>query len=317
MAGERGVGAKVAVETPLRLAVMIVEPIAYRLVAAWAERHGHRLALLVTTPGPPHTWHNRDYHDLVGAVPATQDVLVSRRMRRVVAPVLAALAPDLVLSFTFPHRIPPEIVALPRFGAVNLHPTPLPAYRGPNPRRMLFDQRPTIGAALHRIEPGFDAGALLSCQEQPLPSESTPETVLALWLTLLDQALEVGMARALKGEPGAPQDERAASYSPPFTMAERRLDWSWSIQELRRRLLALNLFHPEAWTEIDGRPYAVGSLTPRPARAEGGIATKPAGSILALDDDRAAIVVADGVVEVELVPLEEGRVVAGGGGEGW
>lgn len=303
--GGEAVGSDVAgKERPagLRIAALIVEPIAYRLVAAWAERHGHRLALLVTTPGPPHTWHNRDYHDLVGIVPATQDVLVTTRMRRVVAPVLGVLAPDFVLSFTFPYRVPAEVIAVPRFGAVNLHPTPLPAFRGPNPRRMLLDGVPTLGAALHRLEARFDAGAILSCHERPFPRDPTPERVLDEWLAVLDEALEEGTARAIAGEWGEPQDETRASYAAPFTAEERRLDWSRPVAELSRRSLALSLFHPEARAEIGGRLYGVARLTPSPASAE---SLPPPGTVVAAAGERLTIAAGDGLVDVAVVALDD------------
>lgn len=299
----------------LRIAALIVEPLAYRLVAAWAERRGHTLALLVTTPGPPQTWHNRDYHDLVGLVPARQDVLVSTRMRTVVAPLLGALAPDLVVSFTFPHRIPPEVIAVPRLGAVNLHPTPLPAYRGPNPRRMLFDGAPTLGAALHRVEAGFDTGAILSRRERPVPPAATAESVRETWLALLGEALDEGVVRALAGEPGEAQDESRASYSPPFSREERRLDWSWPVALLARRVLALNLFHPEAWAVVDGRACEVRALAPGPRSP----APVPAGTLLARAGDRATVATADGSVEIVAVPLDEagGERGSGAAGRSW
>ncbi len=49
---------------------------------------------------------------------------------RVALPLIRELRPDLIVSFTFPYRVPPEITAIPRYGAVNLHPTVLPAIAG-------------------------------------------------------------------------------------------------------------------------------------------------------------------------------------------
>lgn len=278
----------------VRIVALVVEPIAYRLVADWAERHGHRLVLAATTPGPPRSRANRDYLDLVAALPPTQDVVISTRMRRVVAPAMVAAAPDLLVSFTFPHRIPPELVAVPRFGAVNLHPTPLPAFRGPNPRRMLFEGMPTLGAALHRIEAGFDAGAILACRERPVPVPPTPERVLEAWLGVLAEALAAGAARALAGEWGEAQDEAAATYAAPFTAAERRLDWRWPVAELTRRVLALSLFRPEAEATIDGATLAVRWL--RPAVGAGPGAAP--GTILERNGDRFVVAAGDGAVEV-------------------
>ena len=277
----------------LRIAALIVEPVAYRLVADWVARQGHRLVLLVTTPGPPRGRQHRDYLDLIATVPPEQDILVSTRMRRTVGPALAALAPDLLVSFTFPYRIPPEVAAIPRHGAVNLHPTPLPRYRGPNPRRMLFDGVPTLGATLHRIEAGFDTGAILACREVPLPADPTSESVLATWTAALAEALEAGTRRAVAGEWGKPQDESLASYAAPFTPEERRLDWAWPAVLLQRRVLALSLFRPEAEATIDGMEHAVHRVTPRP-----GPAPAAPGTLLHRAGDRFTLAVGDGVVEV-------------------
>ena len=72
--------------------------------------------------------------------------------------MIAALAPDLIVSATYPHRIPPEVTAIPRYGAVNLHPSPLPRGRGPNPQRLIYEGDPIIGGTLHRMSPSSTPG---------------------------------------------------------------------------------------------------------------------------------------------------------------
>src|SRR6266542_1748044 len=96
----------------LRVVAYCVLPPAYGLVREWAERHGHRLLLLVTTPGPP-ARRSSTYRDIVGMAPPEQDVLITTRPKRTSA-LVAALRPDIVLSFTFPYRLPPEVLELPR-----------------------------------------------------------------------------------------------------------------------------------------------------------------------------------------------------------
>jgi methionyl-tRNA formyltransferase len=115
----------------LRIVTFNVLTIANALVTNWAERHGHRIILVVTSPAGSEARYGASYLRLVESLPPTQDVLITTRMRRTVAPVLAALEPDLIISATFPHRIPSEVTAIPRYGALNLHPAPLPRGRGP------------------------------------------------------------------------------------------------------------------------------------------------------------------------------------------
>src|SRR5207248_7383267 len=141
-----------------------------------------------------------------------QDVLVTTRLRRVALPLIEALAPDLILSFTFPYRLPPEILAIPRIAAVNLHPTPLPRYRGPNPMRMIYDGSPTLGATLHYLDNEFDTGAILSQAEGLMPENLSTESVFASWGPLMMRVLAEGMERAIAGAPGTPQDDALATY---------------------------------------------------------------------------------------------------------
>jgi hypothetical protein len=91
--------------TGLRIVTFNVLPLAYGAVARWAEENGHTLALVVTTPGPS-TRRMPMYTRVVGMAPPTVDVLVTTRLRRVALPLIRELRPDLIVSFTFPYRIP-------------------------------------------------------------------------------------------------------------------------------------------------------------------------------------------------------------------
>ncbi len=281
----------------LRIVTFNVEPPAYQLVAEWAARHGHELVLVVTAPGRPTSPYD-GYREIVAMVPRGQDVLVTTRLRRA-APLIAALAPDLVLSYTFPYRIPPEVTAIPRCGAVNLHPSPLPRYRGPNPARMLYDGEPTLGATLHRIDIDFDTGPILARHERPLPADASPERVVAGWREVLVAALEEGVTRAAAGDPGIPQDDSLASYAAPFTEEERWLNWDDPAALLQRRTTALNLVLPLARATIDGRPYAIHRVCP----LAGPPPCAPPGTLLDRTADALIVRAADAAVEVLTTPL--------------
>ena len=296
----------------LRIVAFHVHPMAYQLVARWAERHGHRLVLVVTSPGPAGlasaTTSSERYGagvpELIAAAPRTQDFLVTTRLKRVAAPVIRALAPDLIVSATFPHRIPPEIVAIPRFGAVNLHPTPLPRGRGPNAMRLIYEDEPVLAITMHRITPEFDAGPILSQQLRPALAEPTVENLLAVWGEAALAAIEEGTQRAIAGDPGTPQDEATATYAAPFTDAESLLDLREPARTLRRRALALNFPAADrARAEIGGVTYAVRAMRPVP----GGPCGEP-GTLLARSGSTLTVCAGDGPVEVT-EPAAGGRRV--------
>ncbi|MFN8515222.1 MAG: formyltransferase family protein [Chloroflexia bacterium] len=58
---------------------------------------------------------------------------VTRLADEAVIAALAAFAPDLIVVSCFPFRFPAKLLALPRGGVLNLHPSPLPRGRGPDP----------------------------------------------------------------------------------------------------------------------------------------------------------------------------------------
>lgn len=285
----------------LRVIFFNILPPGYQIVSRWAAQTGAEIVLVVTTQGP-RTRPTPSYREVIALAAADRrDVLATTRLRRIALPLITALQPDLILSMAFPYRIPPEITAIPRYGAVNLHPTPLPAYRGPNPMRPFYDGAPTFGATLHRTEEDFDTGVIFSKQEAPMPDAITPEAIFAVWPRLMHGALAEGVARAVAGEPGEPQDHRKATYAGEFTEAECWLDWQSPAKILQRRTTALNLIgSARARAKIDDTTYMVQKVEPI---ASATASTAP-GTVLERTDDGCVIAVADGAMRVVATQIE-------------
>ncbi len=285
--------------TGLRIVTFNVLPFAYGLVARWAEENGHMIALVVTTPGPS-TRRTPSYSAVVAMAPPGVDVLITTRLRRVALPLIRELHPDLIVSFTFPYRLPPEITAIPRHGAVNLHPALLPAYRGPNVARPIYEGASEIGATLHWTEAEYDTGRILSQHAAPLPEEVTEETIRALWPPLMARALAEGTASAIAGDPGTPQDHARATYAAPFTEAEHWLDWAETQRTVQRKASALNFFGAPAKAWIAGMPHRVQRVDRLPEAS----AASP-GVVLDHTEDGFVVGVADGAVRVIASPLAD------------
>lgn len=285
--------------TPLRIVAFNVFPSVYQAVAAWAASRGHKIVLLVTLPGGGEGRYGSNPH-LVTMVPPDQDVLVSARMRSTVPAVVRAVEPDLIVSATFAKRIPPVVTEIPRYGALNFHPSPLPRGRGPNPQRVIYDGDPTTAVTLHRIAPEFDAGAILSQPGRPLPEAITPEIVQRIWLDLLNDALDEGVSRAVAGEHGTPQDDSLATYAAPFTPEERVLNWDEPALTVQRRATALNLVVPLALAWIGDQLATVTDVhtVPDAPRAL-------PGTILERTSDTVTVRVADTAVQMTIVAEPE------------
>ncbi len=139
---------------------------------------------------------------------------------------LAATRADVACMACFTRRIPPALLALPPRGFLNLHPSLLPAYRGPQPLFwQLRDGAPT-GATVHYLDAGLDTGDIAAQTVMPLPDGiAGPEAErrlalagLALLYGVLDD-LAAGVARRRPQGPG--------SYQPTPVDADFALSTDW------------------------------------------------------------------------------------------
>lgn len=286
---------------PLRVVTFNYLPVAYNLLAAWIGEAGHKHVLAVTTPGPK-SRPTPTYKGVVEAAPRNVDVLVTTRLRRVATPLIRELKPDLIACFSFPYRITPELCAIPTYGAVNLHPTVLPAYRGPNVMRQFYEGGPVFGATAHWIAEDYDTGHILSQKSAPMPDEVTREAILPVWGGLMSEALREGMERAIAGHPGTAQDHSQASYAAPFTEQEHWLDWNDPQRVIQRKATSLNLLGPgQARANVDGDLFKVMALH---LLSDQNSSHAP-GTCIERHEQSMVIQVADGVIRIQVQPLAE------------
>jgi len=231
----------------------------FRLVHEFAERNGHEVVLVVTLP---ETSRYGASDPMVAGLPESTNVLITRKLRTVAAPVIAALRPDVIISAAFPRLIPGEILDLPKYGAVNCHPSPLPAGRGPTPQRLIYEGDERVGATVHRTAAEFDTGAILAQRIAPLPDDLNGTGLMRSWRTLLSECLDEAVPRLVADDPGEPQDPSAASEAPFFTDAERLLDPTEPSRVIRRKAAALNVTAPTAQIELDGSTHLITRTDP-------------------------------------------------------
>jgi methionyl-tRNA formyltransferase len=170
---------------------------------------------------------------ILESLPPGMDLLLPGTGRGV-AQALAGYRSDLMVVFGFNWRLPPEVLALPRLGVLNVHPSALPRYRGPAP--LLWAIRngdPTFGMTIHRMDDGLDTGPILAQRDDvPLPDDATPETLWEQTCPVVAELLQVALGRVAVGDPGIPQDEARASYAGFAPQDWQTVDWT----DKRRRI---------------------------------------------------------------------------------
>jgi methionyl-tRNA formyltransferase len=165
---------------------------------------------------------------------------------------------DLLVSCGFPVRIPEKVFTGARLGGMNIHPSLLPKYRGPDPCFAAVLAGDTeSGVSFHAMTVQFDAGGLLQQFPFPLGPGMTRGDVVALAANVAaTRVVEVldGLAEGTL-EPRA-QDERLASRCRPLSRVSARIDWSRPAEETMRQYRAHTPGHP-LWFEYLGRPIHV------------------------------------------------------------
>ena len=148
---------------------------------------------------------------------------------------LERLRAELFVVASFDQILGPKALKLPPSGFVNVHPSLLPSYRGPEPIYWAIVKGETeAGISFQRVAPAIDAGPLLAQERVPVLPTDTAGTLTKRVTGAAPARLPDVVKRALSGDPGTPMDMDAGSY---FTsVGHRRIDLVESA-ELAERLV--------------------------------------------------------------------------------
>jgi methionyl-tRNA formyltransferase len=271
----------------------------YSLVDQVVRPLGHRVVGVVTSPGPKRR-RSATYLDVVAAVPPGIDVIVSNHPERWAA-MLAPLRPDLIISGGFSWRIPSAVLALPRLGAINMHPALLPRYRGPAAIEWaLRNGDNELGFTVHRLSPDFDTGPILAQVRIPNADEDDIDSLLAKFGPVLPQLLGQALARVARGDPGEAQDEAEATYAGLFEEEWRTIDWNQPARTIHNQVrswIGVRDIPLGALSEIDGKTLQITKTRLAPDGPKDH-APAPPGTVLQRDGERLVVQCGDGPIEI-------------------
>jgi methionyl-tRNA formyltransferase len=167
---------------------------------------------------------------------------------------LAALAPEFLFSFYFRRMIPPAVLAAPSRGALNMHGSLLPQFRGRAPVNWAILKGATkTGASLHYMTEKPDSGDLVDQEPVPIGPDDDALTVAR---SVGDAAVKV-LARAwplLKAgrAPRHPQDLTRGSYFGARKPEDGLIDWIKPAKEIHDLVRAVTHPWPGAFTDLFG-----------------------------------------------------------------
>ena len=170
-----------------------------------------------------------------------------------------AVNPDFVFSFYYRHMLDKAWLQIPRRGALNMHGSLLPKYRGRAPVHWAILKGESVtGASLHYMLEKPDAGALVDQQSVDILEN---ETALDVSLKVAEAAQQV-LRRSLPGliagnAPATPLDLAKGSYFGRRRPDDGRIDWRGSARSVHDLVRAVAPPFPGAFTEVNGCRLAV------------------------------------------------------------
>jgi methionyl-tRNA formyltransferase len=167
---------------------------------------------------------------------------------------IRALAPDFFFSFYYRKMLGAELLAIPKRGALNMHGSLLPKYRGRVPINwaVLHGEHET-GASLHYMDVKPDAGNLVAQTSVPILGDDTAHEVFQKVVVAAEITLHRALPQLLAGTAcSVPLDLKAGSYFSGRKPEDGRIDWSQSAREIYNLIRAVAPPYPGATAQFAG-----------------------------------------------------------------
>ncbi len=216
---------------------------------------------------------------------------------------LSSFQPDLVVVVAYGQILPKSILNTPAQGAVNVHASLLPKYRGAAPIAWaILNGEKVTGVTTMIMDEGMDTGDILLQREIRIRGEETCETLHERLASLGGQLLIETLAKMKEGAiRPVPQDHSKATFAPPLKKEDGRIDWRKEAGEIDRQIRAFNPW-PGAFTKLDDRLLKVykGEIRERPS-------TGKAGAVLWVGSDFMEVETGKGSFLIKEIQLEGRR----------
>lgn len=192
---------------------------------------------------------------------------------------LGAAGVECLVVVAYGGWLPPSLLAVAPRGAVNLHPSLLPRWRGAAPvERAIMAGDAVTGVSTMELDEGLDTGPVYLQAETPIGGDETAGDLAGrlaeLGAPLLVETLDGIAAGTLRPHP---QAAAGVTYAEKLTPAACRIDWAAPAAAVERLVRGANP-RPGAWTELAGRRLKIWRATLAPEGAgEPGLvlATRP------------------------------------------
>ena len=221
------------------------------------NREGCRIALVVTQPDRPKgRGRKRIPPPVKTAAEAFGCEVIQPESIRTdwVSECVERVEPDLFVVVAFGQVLPKYLLSIPSKGAINLHASVLPKYRGPAPiQRAILNMEKETGVTTMLLDEGLDTGDILLTQTIDIKPEDTGGT-------LHDRLADIGaelLIRTLRGLEKnelapIPQDHSKATYAPLLKKSDGKIEWMLPAERIEAFVRGMNPW-PGAFTFLQDK----------------------------------------------------------------
>lgn len=213
--------------------------------------------------------------------------------------VLKKMEPDIIVTAAYGQILSKELLELPEFGAVNVHASLLPKFRGGAPiHHALLAGEKTTGITIMYMAEGLDSGDIIAQSAIDIKDEDDTG-ILHDKLSLLGSELLLDTLPSIfEGENNkTAQNHAEATYSPNISKEDELLDFNRTAVEVFNHIRGLSPF-PGAYTMLEDKRFKIYG-----AKLTGNKTGRPAGEILSIDEDGIHVAAGDETVLITEVQL--------------
>lgn len=218
---------------------------------------------------------------------------------------MAALDLDVLVVVAYGLILPAAILALPRFGCINVHASILPRWRGAAPiERAILAGDKKSGICIMQMDAGLDTGDILLCKRTPISDEDNSETLSKRLLELGTLALLEVLTQIRNGSLNPrKQDDALSTYAAKLEKKDSEINWQQPAAVTLRQINALFPRAP-AYSQYEGERV-------RFIRAQvlDGTPTQKPGTVMQVDNDGIRIACADACLQVNKIQLPGKAVI--------
>lgn len=226
---------------------------------------------------------------------------------------LAALKPDILVVVAFGQLLKKPLLELAPYGAINIHGSLLPYYRGAAPIHWaIINGEKETGVTIMHMDEGMDTGDMISSMQMPIFDNynvgDVYEKLAEMGAELLCQTLcdmEAGVSQR------TPQNHAVATYAPLLKKEHEEIDWQRPAQDVHNLIRGMYPF-PVVHAMYQGKRLKIGasSLGEAAESGEKTLTGKP-GEVLAVDKDKGVLVACgSGNIWLKLVQPEGKKMMA-------